>query len=161
MIIDRLENYAHYFSMSDARIAFERLLSLSKNIDDGIYPIQGEDIYLRVMSYKTRTIEEGKVEAHRKYIDIQTVLTGAEGIDYFPLDGLNIRVPYNDAKDVELFERPVQCLCRVNVAPGTFALFHPRDAHMPQLIVGEDAMLIKKAVVKIKVELLFPDFKIQ
>ncbi len=156
MILDRLENYTRYFASKEARLAFDYLLALCPDTPDGDYPIRGEDIYARVMSYETRSVEAAKLEAHRRYIDIQTALVGAEGIEWVPLHGLEPRAPYDEIKDVQHFVRPGKDLCRINVFPGTFALFLPEDAHMPQLIVGPKAAQIKKAVIKIKVELLFP-----
>jgi biofilm protein TabA len=159
MIVDRLENYTRYFRTHDARLAFDFLLHLQPDTEDGTYPIRGDEIYARVMSYKTRPPAEGRLEAHREYIDIQTALAGAEGIDWVPLKGLGERVSYNQDKDVALYETPGMELSRVNVFPGTFALFLPEDAHMPQLIVGKESTQIKKAVIKIKVELLFSQLR--
>ncbi len=156
MILDRLERYTRYFHSREADLAFEYLLALRPDAAEGDYPIRGDDIYARVMSYETRTVETAKLEAHRRYVDIQTALVGAEGIDWVPMGGLEPLAPYDEKKDVQHFVRPALELSRINIFPGTFGLFLPEDAHMPQLIVGGQAARIKKAVIKIKVGLLFP-----
>lgn len=159
MIVDRLENYGRYFSSKEARLAFDYLLGLGPDAAEGDFPIRGEEIYARVMSYDTRTVDVAKLEGHRRYIDIQTTLVGVEGIDWVPLRGLEPRMAYDERKDVQFFARPDLALCRVNVFPGTFALFLPDDVHMPQLMVGPLPAHIKKAVIKIQVELLFPGLR--
>ncbi len=154
MIVDRLENWNSYPFGLAWQQAFDFLRSLKAEVAEAEYPIQGSDIFARVMSYNTRTPQEAVLEAHQKYIDIQTTLVAAEGIEWFPLDKLEIKTPYEAAKDVAFYHRPRPGSARVEVYPGSFVALFPHDAHMPQLIVDNAPGHVKKVVVKINVALL-------
>ncbi len=153
MIVDQLSNIGAYVANDIVAEAIEFIRRVRPEDPDGRFPIRGDDVTVRIMSYATRTPAEAKLEAHRVFVDIQTTLSGAEGIEWFPRDALQPLTPYDDRKDVELFVRPGPSPCRVDVFPGFFALFFPADAHMPQLAVGAPAR-IRKAVVKVRADLL-------
>ena len=75
MIVDRLENWEKYHFGKDWKTAFEFLMSLTSDIKDGEYPLKGKEIFALVMSYETRDSGKAVREAHRKYVDIQTVIS--------------------------------------------------------------------------------------
>jgi YhcH/YjgK/YiaL family protein len=154
MIIDTLDNWRFYPFGPAWQTAFEFLASLTPGTANGEYPLQDEQIFARVMSYPTQLPETAVLEAHRRYIDIQTTLVGAEGIEWFPAPSLAIKTAYDPANDVVLYHRPGPAPARVDVFPGTFVLLFPHDAHMPGLMVGGKAEEIKKVVVKVAVDLL-------
>ena len=80
MIIDKIEN-AHLYKGLSKRIekAFEYIRATDlKNIKPGKYEIDGENIFALISEYKTKSEQEGKLEAHRKYIDVQYVISGEE-----------------------------------------------------------------------------------
>ncbi len=154
MIVDKLKNWEHYQFGSAWKCAFDFLISLTPDSDEKKYNLQGDEIFAQVMSYKTRTPATAVLETHRKHIDIQTVLIGSEGIEWFPKDGLIVDTPYDESKDAAFYKRISPGSCRVNVFPGTFVMLFPQDAHMPALTIEEKPELIKKVVVKIKAELL-------
>ncbi len=154
MIIDKLENWEHYHYGPGWKRAFEFLLSLTSVSDEKKYNLQDDEIFAKVMSYKTRTPETAVLETHRKYVDIQTVLKGGEGIEWSPRDDLVVDTAYDKSKDAEFYKRICPGPARVDVFPGTFVMLFPQDAHMPALMIEEKPELIKKVVVKIKVELL-------
>ncbi len=154
MIIDTLENWQHYHYGAGWGHAFEFLQSLTANSEERRYDIQGDEIYAQVMSYETRAPQTAVLETHRKYVDIQAVLNGGERIECFAREGLEIDQPYNEAKDAEFYRRISPGPTRVDLFPGSFITFFPHDAHMPGLIIGEESEMVKKVVIKIRVELL-------
>jgi biofilm protein TabA len=154
MIIDRLENWEHYHFGSDWKRAFEFLVSLSPDSDERKYDIQGDDIYAQVMSYNTKTPEMAILETHRKYVDIQAVLIGGERIEWLSRDGLVVDTAYDESIDAEFYKPIFPGTAHVDIFPGTFVMLFPQDAHMPSLLLDKRSELIKKVVVKIKVELL-------
>jgi biofilm protein TabA len=153
MIIDKLENYNMYHFGSAWKKAFEFLNSLSADSEDKKYQIQGDDVFALVMSYKTAKAQKAILESHRDYVDVQTVLVGAEGFECFMRDELVIDTPYDSSKDAEFYKRIVPGYARVDVAVGTFVALYPHDAHMAGLMIEEEKF-IKKVVVKIKKDLL-------
>jgi YhcH/YjgK/YiaL family protein len=116
--------------------------------------VQGEEIFAIVMSYETRCADEAILEAHRRYVDIQTVLRGQEGFEWFPVPSLAVDHPYDAEKDVEFYRRLEAGPARVEVSPSLFVALFPEDAHMPTLMIGKRRELIKKVVVKIRKDLL-------
>ena len=44
-----------------------------------------------------------KVEAHRKYIDIQSPITGDETIGQMTMDAERLALPFDEKKDIVLF----------------------------------------------------------
>ena len=154
MIVDKLKNWEHYHFGSAWKCAFEFLMSLTPYSDEKKYNLQGDKIFAQIMSYETKEPETSVLETHRKYVDIQTVLIGGEGIEWFARDGLVVDTSYDESKDAEFYKRTCPGQARVDVFPGTFVMLFPQDAHMPALMVKEKPELIKKVVVKIHVELL-------
>jgi YhcH/YjgK/YiaL family protein len=154
MIIDKVENFELYNFGPAWRRAFEFLGTLTPDTPDGRYTIDGEDIFAIVMSYHTSAPELAVFESHQKYVDIQTVITGGEGFECAFRDELNVITPYDAAKDAAFYERTSGGQTCVDVFPGTFVMLYPHDAHIAGLIVGEGSQLVKKVVVKVKVELL-------
>ena len=154
MIVDRLENWRRCLSGPAWTRAFEFLLGLGPDAEEGTHELQGKDIFAPVTGYQTRYPEEALLEAHREYIDIQATLSGSERIEWFPTQGLKVKTPYDPEKDVEFFHRPHKGCVRVDMAPGMFMVLFPEDAHMPQLSVGSEPETVKKVVIKIRLGLL-------
>jgi YhcH/YjgK/YiaL family protein len=154
MIIDKIEHFEDYHFGKAWKLAFEFLSTLTSDSDDKKYPIQGDDIFAIVMSYKTFSPQKALFEAHREYVDIQTVLVGAEGFECAFCDDLTVDTPYNKSADIAFYKRSAPGQTRVDVCPGTFVMLYPHDAHMPGLMIGNEEKVIKKVVVKIKKELI-------
>ena len=154
MIIDRLSNH-HLYPLGAAwNKAFEFLASLTSETAEGKYTIEGEDIFAIVMCYTTTNPENTLLESHRNYVDIQTVLKGVERFECAHIDNLKVKVPYDTAKDIILYEHTTPRLFSADITPGTFIMLYPHDAHMAALMIDDTPQQIKKVVVKIKTELL-------
>ena len=156
MIVDRMQNWQAYEFGPAWRSAFEFLGKLTTETADGRYELQGDDIFAIVMSYETRGADEAILEAHRRYVDIQTVLRGREGFEWFPASSLVVAQPYDAVKDVEFFQRLGPGSARVDIGPSLFIALFPDDAHMATLMLGNQRESIKKVVVKIREDLLIP-----
>lgn len=154
MIVDAIKNWRLYpFGQAWER-SFGFLESLKPDMAEGRYEIDGDDIYAVVMSYSTRISAEAVYESHRKYTDIQAVLSGAEGFQWFPSSDLAIATPYDASSDVVFYAAPEIRLARIDIQPSRFITFFPDDAHMPTLLVGDYTQQIRKVVVKVRHDLL-------
>jgi YhcH/YjgK/YiaL family protein len=153
MIADKLENWNLYFTGAEWTIVAVFLASLHEGTPEGEYPLKGKEIFARVMSYETRNPDEARLEGHRSYIDIQSVLDGGEGIAWCPTGNLETVEAYEAGMDVEFYVSPAQFPARVDVRPGYFVALFPHDAHMPQLRVSGMPSWVKKVVVKVDVSL--------
>jgi YhcH/YjgK/YiaL family protein len=149
MILDTIDN-AHLYAGLNAGFskAFEifKDKSLTEK-DDGKYSLDGEKIYYTIQRYKTKLLSEGKLETHRKYIDIQFLLSGVEILGYAPLKGLAIAEEYNPEKDIAFFETPKE-ITKVKLEPGLFCILFPHDAHLPGCYFAEPSE-VRKVVIKI------------
>lgn len=154
MIVDLVSNWGRCFRGCPGeaywRACFEFLLGLSPEILDGRHAISGDDVYGLVSSYQTRPVDAARFEAHRNYVDVQMVLSGAERLGWAPLQGLEVAQPYDPAKDVEFHAFPDSAASFINAVPGLFVAFFPWDAHMPQVSAGLWPVPVRKVVVKVR-----------
>ncbi len=149
MIADRLENAAAYQGLSaNLRKALEyaRAQDLAK-LADGKHAIDGDRVFVLMQSYTTKPEIEARLEAHRKYIDIQLVVEGREVIYWAPIQGLEADGAYSDERDIIFFKGGVPGA--VALTAGCFAVFYPQDAHKPCCHWGAPAP-VRKAVFKVK-----------
>ncbi len=116
------------------------------NMAPGRYHLAGEDLIAIVEHVSGRSKEVAKLEAHRRYIDIQLVLEGDEAMGWKPLaDCLNPVSEHSEEKDIRFFhDAPASY---VPVPPDHFCIFFPEDAHMPLIGSGN----IKKVIFKVAV----------
>jgi YhcH/YjgK/YiaL family protein len=148
MIIDRIENAALYYPLHPKfKQAFDYIAQIDvHNIPAGRHDIDN-GMYVLVQEYTTKQKGEGKWEAHRRYIDLQYVVQGAEGMGYANIHHLQ-QGEYDAAKDfLPLFGEGDL----INLKSGCFVLLFPEDAHMPSMAI-ENPEPAKKIVIKIAVE---------
>ena len=148
MIIDKIEN-AHIYTNISERISksFEYIKATDlKTLPAGKYPIDGDNIFALVSEYKTKIESEGKLEAHRKYFDVQYVISGEELMGYAPLGNQQILEPYKEENDIVFFSGDKSF---TKVTAGMFAIFFPEDVHMPGISTGKISD-VKKLVIKVR-----------
>jgi len=149
MIQDRLENAERYYGLHPGfRVAFEFLKTQNlRELPLGRQEIDGTRLFVLVARDPGRGRAGAKLEAHRKYIDIQYVIAGDEVIGVQPtVECKAIAEPYNPARDIIFFADKVEKW--ISLPPGTFIVFFPEDAHAPLAGDGE----VHKAVVKVAVD---------
>jgi len=156
MIFDRFAHRDVYVWPDALKRALDFIASLDADADEAKYPLKGEDMYAIVTSYESKSPEEAVFEAHQKYIDVQAVISGAEVIEWSPIEGLPLRTPYDESRDVAFFERLRPGIGRAEMHPGSFMILYPQDAHAPGLRLDDTARMVKKVVVKVGVKLLKP-----
>jgi YhcH/YjgK/YiaL family protein len=161
MIIDKIENIEKYSLCLPCQREGDReavegfsakvidfLINLTPETPAGRYEI-ADGIYANVDEYEPKNYENCKFEAHKKYIDIQMVLSGEENLEYRCADGLKISEEYDEKRDIMFFENPEEKSDYVHLTPFKFALIYPHEAHKPQ--IKTVSSFVKKVVVKIKV----------
>lgn len=150
MIKDRLDNAHNYDGLhKNMRMVMEILQSLNLNeLQPGHIELDGKYVYINVDKVDGKSREEAKIEAHRKYIDIQIPISGKEMIGVMPVNELkNVTMPYDEEKDVMFYGDKITHW--ETVEPGEFIIFFPADGHAPLVECGENH---HKLVVKISVE---------
>lgn len=133
---------------------FPKAFSFLKRTDladlkPGRYEIDGDNCWAMVQEVKLTPLAGAKVEAHRKYIDIQSPITGSETIGLLTLSTAQQSLPFNDKDDYVLFKAETN---PVTLQPGEFAIFiPPTGGHAPGH-AAEGGQMIRKLVIKVKCE---------
>lgn len=127
--------------------AFNWLQSYNLSTTDGRYEIDGPGLIAIVQRYETARADAKKWETHRVYGDIQYMVEGSELIGYAVRDNLVVRTPYSPEKDAEFYDTPDRPTSGVVLSAGSFAVFHPEDAHQPGVMIGQPAV-VHKVVMK-------------
>lgn len=121
---------------------------LSK-LELGRHELEGPDLFVNVDEYISRNEEDVLFEAHKKYADIQVLVSGEEKIGVLPLESTTLAVPYNEEKDIAFFSADAD---NYRVAtPGRFFMFFPDDAHRPTVKTTENSQ-VRKVVVKVRIQ---------
>ena len=129
-----------------AAFAFLRRKDLGQ-LANGRHEIASPRLYAMVMREPGRGRSKAKLEAHRRYIDIQYSVTNPDLIGWKSAAACSQpEQPYKEEKDVQHFLDTPDCW--VAIAPGNFGIFFPEDAHAP---LGAEE-LVHKVVVKVAVD---------
>jgi YhcH/YjgK/YiaL family protein len=149
MVFDALSNFHLYLPLHPqfaAAFAFLQEHDLDA-LPAGRYDVDDAGAFVLISEYASRPLSECFIECHRRYIDIQLITSGREGVGYCRRSA-GRELPYDDEKDFLKLDGEVE---RFILEPGVFAIFFPDDGHMPTIRLGETPLQIKKAVFKIPV----------
>jgi len=152
MIMASLTQHEHYAKMYPSlATAFRFLMDHARmSLPDGRHEIDSDRAFALCSSYQTRDPGTFEPEAHRKYLDVQYLISGQETILWTPLDETGPEVaPYDANKDITFYQRNARSR-PIELGAGHFAIFFPLDAHQPGCHVDGPGA-VKKVVVKIAV----------
>lgn len=124
MVIDKLTHIKDYIAVLPHFEEALACLDQVKSADSGRYDFSGG--FILIQEGTTSSVESGDFEAHRKYLDVQILLEGAETIVWADIADLTVSVPYNEQTD-----RGGYCGngCTIEIRPGMFYVCDPHDAH--------------------------------
>ena len=147
-----LDELKKYYAANPAY--FEKAFQYYKNNDllklaPGKYPVDGDNVFATISEYETQAPADRKWENHKKYIDIQILLSGKEIMSKAPYAEATPDIPYNETKDIE-FRKATNGKSYV-AEPGTFFIFFPCDSHMPNQN-ADGVAKVKKVVFKVSVK---------
>ncbi len=146
MIHDTLDHLFRYEGMHPGVLRGLKFLAETdfSALPDGRAEIDGNNVFANVMTVDTKPMNDTP-EAHRKYIDIQYLISGREHIDVGPLEAMTEEVKANPQGDIWFYHGPMD---RVTIGDGRFAVLFPGDAHAPG-IAAEKPETVRKVVVKV------------
>ncbi len=122
--------------------------SVSKDAAEKKYEID-DNMYAVIETSLPKKPEEQKLEAHKKYIDLQYIIQGQDVMGWqYLADCKKLFLDYNETKDIEFYADDFKL--KFMLRQGEFAVFFPKDAHAP--LCGEAP--VKKCIVKINAELI-------
>ncbi|CFQ85584.1 MULTISPECIES: YhcH/YjgK/YiaL family protein [Yersinia] len=117
----------------------------------GKHDIDGNNLFVLISNDSTDYLENRRAEYHAKYLDIQIVLAGVEGMTFSNLPAGKPDTDWlADDKDIAFLPAGVDEKQFVMQA-GDFVVFYPGEVHKPLCAVGEPAK-VRKAVVKLAVK---------
>jgi len=148
MIVDKIENAHIYFSINSLLGKGLRYI-LAQNFDEvqpGKTVLEGESLFAMVNEYDTKPAEQCKPEAHRRYTDIQFMVSGEEKIGFTPYNGQTPMEEFNTENDIMFFNLETD---QFTFKTGYFAVFFPHDIHQPGIMVDAPSK-VRKVVVKVE-----------
>ena len=116
-------------------------------LEDKRYEVDGDNLFFFLQSYETKP-DNDTPEAHRKYIDIQFLVSGREKMGVAPLEDMSEEVEARPDGDIWFYRGPMDYITLT--AGDRFAVLWPGDAHAPSIAVDRPAPC-RKCVVKVKV----------
>jgi biofilm protein TabA len=149
MIVAPLADASKYY---DLHPAFKKVFDFIQQpdfaqLEPNKYELDGDKLFCMVDETTGRAKEDANLEAHKKYIDIQYIISGNESMGWKPTaDCKDVSEEYSVGNDIMFFNDAPTSYNKV--PPGSFTIFFPKDAHAP--VIGDGP--IKKAVFKIAVE---------
>lgn len=149
MVFQNLKNHDKY-DLSNERFqaAFQFLKREDLGqLEDGNYPIWGEEVFAMVQSFETALEKDRRFEAHDIYFDIQNLLEGEERIDVLARSSCEI-TENPEGKDI-CFLEPKGEFSQMLLQAGDYLILSPEEAHRPAVAV-HNPMSCRKVVVKVK-----------
>lgn len=113
------------------------------SLKDGKIFIDGENMFVNIQTYMTK--DDANYEAHRKYADIQYMISGSEKIGVTDYKTCSTVIAYDEANDIEFLSGAGK---DVVLKEGEFVILYPEDAHKPSISINESTQ-VRKAVVKV------------
>jgi len=115
----------------------------------GKHDIDGNALFFLVSEDSTQPIAERRAEYHARYLDIQIVMRGTEGMTFSTLPAGTPDTDWLADKDIAFLpsgERETTFVMQ----EGDFVVFWPGEVHKPLCAVGQPAT-VRKVVVKMLV----------
>jgi len=145
--VDVDEFYKQYQAKPELwKAVFEFMKQDLAALEIGKYPLVDGQLTAIVSEYDSKEPENAKWEAHRKFIDLQYVISGEEKMGVMPLAEAKNAMEYNPDKDVIFYgenDGPMY-----PATPETYFLFFTSDLHRPGIKAAE-SVPVKKLVIKI------------
>ncbi|WP_276495687.1 YhcH/YjgK/YiaL family protein [Pontibacter litorisediminis] len=148
MILDKLTNATRYTCLHPLFEQAFRYLQETDLLNEptGVHELNGKQLLAIVSEGKGITKQEAKLEVHRKYIDIQYIISGTDHMGWKDLALCSEpNDPYTEERDAAFF--PDKTDNWFHVPTGSFTIFYPDDAHAA--MVTEE--VVRKVVLKIAV----------
>lgn len=123
------------------------------SLEIGRHDINGDLMFVNVMSFDTAHEDEKLAEVHKEYIDLQVLIHGEEKIQFALKSQYHVAETEYNANDDFYLVNSMDSPSSLVLMPGCFAMFFPNQPHKPGCCL-QLPQHIKKAVVKIHKTLL-------
>jgi len=155
MIFARLDDLADWKDAPAAIREAARLLSAAieasaaagRPLPEGRTKLGGFDLI--VSEPEVASAAELPYETHRRFVDLQVVLDGAEAQEFAAVPDCRSTKAYDAEGDCELYASEAARSHLLVMRAGDAAVYFPADAHKPRIEADGKGAKLKKAVVKI------------
>jgi YhcH/YjgK/YiaL family protein len=147
MILTPLQQLPNFYALHPRfQEAYEFLLAVKSNgIPEGRFEIDKDHFIAIVSSLEGNKEGTAPLEAHKKYIDIQYIISGIDHMGWKSFDDCaKNSKPYSEEDDKSLYEDVPSTY--FDVLQNQCAIFFPCDAHAPMNGPG----LVHKVILKIR-----------
>lgn len=146
MVSDLLANAHLYWALGPGIARGLQFLAETDlaSLAPGRHELDGKRLFALVSDYTSKPPAEGRWEAHRRYLDLQYVVSGVERMGVALIDRLTAG-DYDADRDLLWLSGTGDFLA---FGAGQFMILWPGDAHMPGIDAGVPGP-VRKVVVKI------------
>ncbi|AKE61511.1 MULTISPECIES: YhcH/YjgK/YiaL family protein [Citrobacter] len=123
--------------------------NVTETTEKGKHEIDGSRLFYLISEDMTEPFEKRRAEYHARYLDIQIVLKGQEGMTFSVLPAGKPDTDWLADKDIAFLAEGEQEKTLI-LNEGDFVVFYPQEVHKPLCAVGAPAP-VRKAVVKLLV----------
>lgn len=124
-------------------------VNVTETTEKGKHEIDGSRLFYLISEDMTEPFEKRRAEYHARYLDIQIVLKGQEGMTFSVLPAGKPDTDWLADKDIAFLAEGEQEKTLI-LNEGDFVVFYPQEVHKPLCAVGAPAP-VRKAVVKLLV----------
>lgn len=145
MILDHISSFSNYESLNPLFAKVAEFIDRNDlaELSTGRHEILGDDLYVNIVDTKPKSRDAARIETHDEMIDIQIPISAGEQMGWTPRELLPA-APYDDKDDISFYDGQAQTY--INVEPGQFVIFFPRDGHAPAITES----MLRKAIFKVK-----------
>lgn len=111
--------------------------------------VVNEGFFYKVIEYITTGEPEKLYESHRRFVDIQLLISGEEMLQVIDIDRMLIAQHYDVDKDCILYN-PIANMSGTILRPGSIMILYPRDGHR-SMSISDKGCMVKKIVGKITI----------
>ncbi len=149
MIFDQLKNADRYSGLSENIALALRYLRETDlgGLGAGKFEIDGQRVWAIVEKYTPKDHALAVWETHRRYVDVQYLISGREQMGWRPLRAdLAIEKAYHAEGDFTYYDTAGGLF---EIRAGEFVIYYPEDVHGPGLATDDDEQLeVHKIVIK-------------
>ena len=152
MIVTDISHVSNQVSMTPALqkgIDFLRRPDI-QSLQNGRIDLNGQRVFALVQRYETQMKDDPKLEYHRKYIDIQYIVSGEEVIGWAQAELMTVTEAYDPDRDICFGSLAKGGMTHVYLQAGQLAVLYPDDGHAPRLAAGRPSPVMK-ILVKVAV----------
>lgn len=150
-----VEKFDEYFPL-EVKKYFEEILNNQELKRDYILNMEIDKVNKINIKYNTFALEQKYItksrnncfyESHKKYIDLQLILSGSEVIEVCNKENLSF-LKYDEEKDFMFYELPEEKYSNIKLYPEDILILFPEDAHLG-CKKNEVNQIITKTVIKL------------